>query len=145
MSNSYELDITTFFNDAAPADYSASAVELGQDAGRITWRHACEDSADWPLLQAEEQREQFRRYVKGFGAWSEEEIAGWSDTELNALCIQMVSGDIRELEALCANDDPNDDERIDFGKAEELAERGTISGRIYPDAGCQHIYYCISE
>lgn len=140
----YELDITDFFRDACAADYSASAMELGQDAGKITWQAACDDSSDWQLLRTDEERAQFRRYVKGFGAWDEEEIAAWSDTELNALCIQFVSGDIRELEALCANDDPDDDERIDFAKAEELAERGTISGRIGPGTDGR-IYYSISE
>jgi hypothetical protein len=130
-----EIDITDFFNDAAPSDYSASALELGQDAGKITWSHACEDSAGWPLLANDEQREQFRRYVKGFGAWTDAEIAAWSDTELNALLIQLVSGDIREMRELCG------DSWAEYGR---LAERGTVCGCMGPGADGR-IYYSISE
>lgn len=91
-----ELNITRFFNEACPMDYSASQMELGGDAGRITWQAACDDSANYMFLDTDEKREAFRVFVKGFGAWSGEEVAAWSDTELNALCIQFVAGDIRE-------------------------------------------------
>jgi hypothetical protein len=60
-----ELNITKFFNEAAPMDYSASAMELGQDAGLITWSHAVEDAADYNLLPTDEAREAFRQYVRG--------------------------------------------------------------------------------
>jgi len=75
---------------------SASAAELGPDAARITWRAAVEDSEEYFMLDDEEKREAFRRFVKGFGAWTEEEIASWSDIELNALFMQFVAGDVRE-------------------------------------------------
>jgi hypothetical protein len=91
-----EIDITEFFRNAAPRDYSASAAELGQDAGRITWNHAIEDSPDYMLIDSDEKREAFRAFVDGFGAWSAEEIAAWSDIELNALCLQWIAGDMRE-------------------------------------------------
>lgn len=93
-----ELNITRFFNDACPMDYSASVAEIGANAGRDTWQAACDDSDDFMLLDDEEKREAFRVHVRCFGAWSDEEIAAWSDKELNALCIQMVSGEIRECE-----------------------------------------------
>ena len=53
----HEIDVTDFFTTASPRDYSASAAELGQDAGRITWGHACQDAADYPHLDTEEKRE----------------------------------------------------------------------------------------
>ena len=31
-----DIDITTFFNEAAPRDYSASVAEIGRDAGPTT-------------------------------------------------------------------------------------------------------------
>jgi hypothetical protein len=130
-----EIDITDFFNGAAPMDYSASAAEIGQDAGRITWRAAYDDSPDWPLLQTDEQRDTFRRYVKGFGAWTQEEITAWSDTELNALLIQFVSGDIREMQALCGDN---------WAEYARLAERGTVCGRMGPGTDGR-IYYSISD
>jgi hypothetical protein len=133
-----ELDISTFFTEAAPMDYAASRAEIGQDAGPTTWRHACEDSEEYPLLQTDEQRERFRRYVKGFGAWSEEEIARWSDTELNALCIQMIAGDMREANL---SPDASDD---DWREYQRRAERGNISGRISRSEDGK-VYYYVGE
>lgn len=40
--NAMEINITTFFNNAAPMDYSASIAEIGDDAGPSTWRAANE-------------------------------------------------------------------------------------------------------
>lgn len=91
-----ELDITAFFNAAAPIDYSASVAEIGANAGPDTWRAACDDSADYPILDTEDKRDAFREFVRSSGGWTNEEIAAWSDLELNALCIQWISGDMRE-------------------------------------------------
>ena len=41
-------------------------------------------------------KEAFKGHVRGFGAWSDEEIDTWDNIELNALFIQLISGDIRE-------------------------------------------------
>ena len=131
-----EIDITTFFKDAAPMDYSASVAEIGNNAGRATWQAACDDSEDFMLLDSDEKREEFRRYVKTFGAWSEDEIAAWSNIELNALLIQMISGDIREADL--DTDDP------DWDKYQEDSEAGRISGRIFK-ADDSKIYYYIGE
>lgn len=77
-------------------DYSASIAEIGADAGPDTWRAACEDSADYPILDTDDKREAFREFVCSSGGWSREEITAWSDAELNALCIQWIAGDMRE-------------------------------------------------
>ena len=50
------IDITTFFTEASPRDYSASAAELGQDAGRITWAHAIEDAPEYDHLDTQRRR-----------------------------------------------------------------------------------------
>jgi hypothetical protein len=93
-----ELNITEFFNAAAPMDYSASVAEIGAGAGRATWQAAVEDAPDWPLLDTDKKREAFRNHVRGFGAWDDAEIAEWSARELTALLIQMIAGDIREAD-----------------------------------------------
>ena len=93
-----ELNITKFFNEAAPMDYSASQAELGPSAGADTWRAACDDSEEYPLLDTEEKREAYRADLKGYGAWSEEEIAAMSDRDLNALCIQFIASAMREAD-----------------------------------------------
>ncbi len=96
-----EINITRFYNEAAPMDYSASIVEIGANAGRDTWRHAMEDAPDYNMLDTDDKREEFRKYVKGFGAWDDAEIAAWSDIELNALLMQLISGDMRNGETDC--------------------------------------------
>lgn len=93
-----DIDISRFIREAAPMDYSASVAEIGANAGRDTWNAAMEDAPDYNLLNTDEQREEFRAHIRGFGAWSDAEIAAWSDTELNALFIQLISGDIRSGE-----------------------------------------------
>jgi len=131
-----ELDITTFFNEASPMDYQASIAEIGNDAARSTWQAACDDSDDYLMLDSEEKREEFRTYVKGFGAWSWGEICAWSDQELNALLIQMISGDIREADL--------DTSEPDWEKYQKDLESGRISGRIFKGDD-SHIYYYVGE
>jgi hypothetical protein len=131
--NPNELDITDFFNNAAPRDYSASEAEIGRDAGKATWGAACEDSREWPLLDTDEKRDAFRRHVMDFGAWTPEEIGTWSDTELNALLLQMIAGDMRDY---C-----DSAEGWDWEEYEKGAERGTYSGRICRGDGGRVYYY----
>lgn len=131
-----DLDVTDFFNGAAPMDYSASVAEIGRNAGPDTWSAACDDAADWNLLATEEQKDAFRHYAEGFGAWSPEEIASWDDCELNALCIQMVAGDMRDY---C-----DSAEGWDWDAYEKGADRGTYSGRLYL-GGNGRVYYCIGS
>jgi hypothetical protein len=120
-----QINITRFFNEAAPMDYSASCAEIGQNAGADTWNAAKEDAPYWNMLDDDDKRDAFREWVKGYGAWSDDEIAAWSDVEINALFVQWVSGDIREgFEWDC--------EDI-WANYQELAERGTVSSNIWKD------------
>lgn len=132
-----EIDITHFFHTAAPMDYSASVAEIGASAGADTWRAACEDAADYPeLLDTEDKRQAFRDYVRGFGAWDDSEIAAWSDSDLTALLMQFIAGDMRE-----GNIGPDVDNWAEY---ERSAEQGTIAGRLYRgDNG--RIYFYIGK
>jgi hypothetical protein len=130
-----ELDITQFFREAGWIDYSASRAEIGDDAGPVTWRAACEDADEWSILTSDQAREAFRHHVRGYGAWSEEEIAAWSDTELNALCMQCIAGDAREVPGMsCAED-------WDWEEYERLAQEGTISSRLFEGIDGRVYYY----
>jgi hypothetical protein len=91
-----EINITKFFNEAAPMDYSASAAEIGQDAAADTWRAACDDAPDYNMLDTDEKRDAFRAFVRDSGGWSAVEIQTWSDMKLNALFMQCIAGDMRE-------------------------------------------------
>lgn len=120
-----ELDITEFFRNVAPMDYSASVAEIGQDAGSQTWRAACEDSEDYPILDNEEKREAFRAFIRSSGGWNDAEITAMSDRDLNALCIQWIAGDMRNggLHA--------DMTAADWKDYQARAESGECSGSIF--------------
>lgn len=130
-----ELNITRFVTEASPMDYSASPAELGQDAGRITWGNAIEDSADFMLLDSAEKLQAMRDHLRGFGAWDDDEIAAFSDTDLNALLIQCISGDLRDAGLSGA---PTDAEWLEY---EAGSSEGLYSSRIGRGDDGQVWYY----
>jgi hypothetical protein len=132
-----EIDITRFFNDAEPFDFSSSVAERGQNAGKETWANAKREGAESPLLTTPEELEALRSYVKEFGAWEDAEIQGWSEAECNALFIQLISGDMREMESLCMGDDGE----LDWPEIERLQQEGTISSNIYRGDDDKVYYY----
>ena len=96
-----ELDITEFFNACAPMDFSASVMELGNDAGILTWRAACEESENLNLLNTDEKREAFKAFVRSSGGWTAAEIAAWSDLELQALVLLIPRYNHRSANQCC--------------------------------------------
>lgn len=126
-----ELDITQFFNEACPRDYSASIAEIGNNAGADTWRAAMDDSEEYPLLDTEEKQSEFRTYIEGFGAWLGEEVSEMDSQTLNALCIQLIAGDIRE----CSLEKKTDAAWLAY------EAQDSIGGRIYRgDDGAVYFY-----
>jgi hypothetical protein len=114
-----EINITHLMTDEAfaPSEYFGSVAERGANAGRETWANAVEYAADAPLLTLElcsgykietldDIHRHAREYFAEFGAWDADEIATWSVDELNAIVLQLISGDIRERAAFA--DDPDD-------------------------------------
>jgi hypothetical protein len=95
-----EINISRLFqsDEYSPMDYSASVAEIGNNAGKITWQNAMEESEETVFLDSPDKLDAFRDYIQGFGAWSEEEISAWNATECNALFLQLVSGDIKEAD-----------------------------------------------
>lgn len=136
-----ELNITRFWNEATPRDYSASCAELGNDAGKITWSHAVEDAPDYNFLDTDEKREEMRAHVRSMGAWSDDEIAAWSDDELNALLLQCIAGDIRDVPGMSGPED------WDWNKYQELCEQGMCSSRLFggPLSTDGEVYYTIGD
>lgn len=134
-----EIDITRFFNECAPMDYSASCAEIGSNAGIDTWNAALDDSGEnSDFLDTEEKREAFKDHIRGFGAWDQDEIDSWSNSELTALFMQLISGDMREADL-----NPESDED-DWNEYQERAENGNICGNIFKsDDG--KIYYSLSN
>lgn len=131
-----EINITSFFNAGAnPKDYSASCAELGDNAGSITWQNALSD-ADMPeyqFINTEEKRKAFARYVCELGF--SEDAFKFSPLQLNALFIQLISGDLRET---CAYDDAA--RTMDWEQYEIDCKAGQWSGNLFRATDGQ-IYY----
>lgn len=134
-----ELNITNIVASIAPMDYSASAIELGVNAGRITWEAACNDALG--LFGDQFDREEFDAYFSGFGAWSDEELAAHSDKESAALMLQFIAGDLRECEF---SDWPAPFTDAWWAEYEKAVSAGTVAGRIGRGDDGQ-IYYYIGE
>ena len=131
-----EIDITEFFKSlVCPQWYSASILELGQNAATITWEHAKNDSKNFNLLPTEAMKEAFKGHVRGFGAWNDEEINAWDNTELNALFLQLIAGDVRECSL--SNSPP------DWEAYEQECEEGQCSSNIFCGTD-GNIYYLLS-
>ena len=125
-----EIDVTPLFTgDYSPRDYSASEAEMGPLAGQTTWRHALEDSADCMLLDTEDKRAAFLAFAISSGGWTEDEAIGWSDAELNALLIQWIAGDVRELfPDVRGFDDITPEQWVE---AEKRQHDGTVPSNLY--------------
>lgn len=131
-----EVIITRLIVDADPFAFSHSIAEGGKNAGPDTWAAANAEASSRPLL-APDERQSVRDFFAGFGAWEPEEIAAWSDSELDALVLQYASGDLREVQSLCPGDGLGD---IDWSEADALAEAGTIGGRLFAFGADLYIY-----
>lgn len=108
-------------------DYSASKMEIGQDAGNITWSNAIKSK--FKLLTTKDERNAAKNYFKSTGGWSREEIDRLSIKELNALMLQFAAGDLREyLEAQMMGEEHFKEWEENFG------------GRIYQH-GINYFYY----
>lgn len=120
-----EIDISKFFAHAqgCARDYSASQAELGPSAGADTWRAACDDVTDWPLLDSAEKLQAMREFVRSSGGWDDEEVAAMSDAHLGALLLQWVAGDMRVAGLSCASPD--------WAEYEQHANNGQCSGNIF--------------
>lgn len=136
-----QINITDFFNACTPCEFSASAFELGEHAGEITWKAALKEAANTRLLKTEEELEAFRKFVLSFGGWTKEEVAAWTELELNALCIQWIAGDMREPADFQLDPDSTDDMWEDYI---EQSQYSLCSGRLSRSADGQ-IYWEINE
>ena len=124
-------------DDFVPFDLSNNRATLGQDAGHLTWEASCEAARAIvpPLLDTEEKREAFRDFVEDSGGWSRDEIAAWSEEELNALCLQWIAGDIREA---FGDADPSE---WDWSAYQADCEAGRVSSRLWKDEAGQVFFY----
>lgn len=125
-----EINITRFFTDACPKDYSASCAEIGRNAGADTWRAANDDNADYMLLTNDDEREAFKKMAQSSGFSEADNFASWPNEKLNALAIQWVSGDIREA-------------GLDVENPDWVAyEESDNAGRLFKGTDGEIYWYC---
>lgn len=129
-----EIDITSFVMGAGPSEYFGSIAERGPNAAKETWGNALGRAlVPPPMLADGEALQAFRDHMRGFGAWDDDEISAWSDQECNALFIQIVSGDMREMGlGACAADE--------FDWEAYRTENDGGNGRLFA-SGSQYFYY----
>lgn len=120
-----EVNVTRLITDLDPAELSGSIAERGQNAGPETWNNSLEAAQENPVLADDNERQQARDYFRGFGAWDSEEIAAWSDSELDALVLQYAAGSLREYQSCFPGEGLGG---IDW---EELEEDGSMSGTLF--------------
>lgn len=129
------INITRFFADGDHFNISGSRMEHGQDAGRITWNNARDAVKEFCYLDTEDKLDAMRSHLRdiGFSESGEDKDAD----ELNALFLQLVAGDIREvpdMEPGC----------WDWEAYEDFARLGTIHAAIYRgDDG--DVYYYLGD
>lgn len=131
-----ELNITRYFVDSENDPYVMcnSIANLGNNARKITWDNSLKAS-DNKLLTTEEMGNDAREWFSDFGAWTDEEIQGWSATELEARILQYAAGEINEIVDIYENDyvDDGDLELLDIIDliCGDSDYRDTLSGHIY--------------
>lgn len=139
-----EFDITDFLRDECPMDYSASVAEIGANAGADTWRAAMENGDPLRFMTSPERIDAFRAFVLDSGGWDEAECDAFTIPELEALFIQWVSGDLRDM-FFDSRANPVDFSALtdeQWIAAEQLAAEGTVSGLIFRGDNGRVYFYC---
>jgi hypothetical protein len=127
-----ELKITEMFNNYSeyrdnPHNYQNSIANSGlKNIAQVTWNNAKENNQGY-LFVTDENRDEFISYYRGFGAW--DDLDEWDNNRLNALTIQEVTAEILEFERCDGWED-----------YEEEAEKGQVSGRLFPHEKDVYIY-----
>lgn len=125
-----EIDVTDYVQGYDCEQLSSSIAESGlENIGEITWRNAMIHVAVQPLVKPDQQ-DALRQWIGELGAWDETEIAAMSDQETNALLLQFVAGDVREMEAYA-----------DLEEWGQACHDGQASGRLYPGDDDRWYFY----
>lgn len=131
---SFTVNITAFLAAECMRDYSASVAEIGAGAGRYTWSACTENAPAWNFIPAE-SLDYFRDWVQSSGGWTRAEIHAWSVDELQALCLQWIAGDVRQVGA--------DNPAADWEEIRADQESGRIPSSIYRADDGQIYWECM--
>lgn len=134
-----EINVNRLITELDPSELSGSIAERGNNAASETWGNSLAAAKAAPLL-APDERENARQFFAGFGAWDDEEIAGFTNESLDALVLQYAAGDLREAQGVAPGDGLGG---IDWDEAERLAEAGTLAGSLFIHNG--ELWISLSE
>lgn len=125
-----EVDVSRLIREPEcdPVIFSASISEVGKDAGPKTWRAAVGEASNRPLLATDDERRKAKDYFRDFGAWDDDEIDGWSDSEVDALVLQEAAASLREAQSCCPGEG---DGGVDWSEYERQSQAGHVSGSVY--------------
>lgn len=90
---------------------AGNVMELGNNAGKITWQNALDYIEENPLLDFH-QIDDVRDYFAEFGAWTREELAAMTINEIQALTAQEIACRLREND-ITLPDEITEDTEID--------------------------------
>jgi len=131
-----ELNVTRYFANGENDPYymSNSVANLGNNAAKITWNN-CMEASDGDLLTSEEACQEARNWLRSFGAWSDDEINSWTETELEAFILQDAASGINEIVEIYERD-YDDEEILSMQEIIELITndedyRDSLSGNLY--------------
>lgn len=119
-----EINITSLLSEDL-FQYSHSRMEGGENAGETTWKAALDGPR--PLLSTPEEIQQAKDYFKATGGWTKEEIAEWGENEVQALFLQFIAGDVREM-GFDSLDEMTDRDWIDYEADENKSHNIYRSG-----------------
>jgi hypothetical protein len=136
------VNLAKMFDHREPWDCSNSQANLGDQAGRLTWRCAtevAESHADWLVSPMADALEAITTWAKAAGAWEDKEIEAWSDVEALALLVQNIASDMRligsddlELEECLQKYTATDwDKESEYPLLQLYKENDTILGQWY--------------
>jgi len=113
---------------------SHSCAEGGHNAGQNTWQASQDKAQEIQLLNTPEKLQAMRDFARSSGGWNSEEVSAWNENEVNALFLQWIAGDCRELGA-----DSLDD--IDWQEAEELQSAGQAPSNLFRSEAGEIYFY----
>jgi hypothetical protein len=123
-----EIDVTDFLASTDCSMLSGSVVELGDNAGRITWQNSIDAVKEFNPLPDDAALQEFRDWLRPWGGWSDDEIAAMSDEHLRALCAQWIASEWRECFKW-----PEHADGPDWAFYEPMASDGRCPSSFYRD------------
>lgn len=128
-----EINITPLLNMDC-FSLSHSQAEGGENAGKNTWQASQAKAQEIKLLDTPEKLEAMRDFARSSGGWDQEEVTAWNENEVNALFLQWIAGDCRELGADSLQD-------IDWQEVEEMQSAGQAPSNLFRSDSGEIFFY----